>query len=150
MRFVDAWKRGKSDATFRKLRGKAIHIRPLKDAEGLSSPDCYEHISGAQHDADWRSDVSGNRDVFLVGASGSWIAEEDSPEVTQELVEALRVGIDWKGHATIDNPLTENARGRHVLLTGAVAQGVIVSMPKRRTVSAKGAKSGCQHECHCK
>lgn len=33
--FMEAWKRGKADRTFRGLRGGAIHIRPRKGAEAL-------------------------------------------------------------------------------------------------------------------
>jgi hypothetical protein len=44
MTFGEAWERGEVDDTFRKLRGWAIHVRPLKGAENLPSPICYEHI----------------------------------------------------------------------------------------------------------
>lgn len=149
MRFVDAWERGNSDTTFRKLRGKAIHIRPLRRSREIPAPGCYEHIPGAQHEDDWENDVKGNRDVFLVGEVGSWVASDDGPEVTQELVEALRFGIDWKGNATVKNPLTENARGKHVCLTGSIAQKVILMMPDLPTTTVKAESTGCQRKCSC-
>lgn len=149
MKFEEAWSRGEVDATFRKLRGGAIHIRPVKGAEGMPSPDCYEHIPGAPHEDDWKSDVRGNRDVFLAGASGSWVAEANGPEVTRELVEILRAGIDWNGCATVENPLTENAIGKHVVLTGPLAQQVILSMPKRATTTLAGKRSACETRCGC-
>jgi hypothetical protein len=120
--FDEAWERGNTDATFRKLRGGAIHIRPRRGAAGLRSPDCYEHIPGAPHEDDWSNDVRGNRDVFLVGDSTSWLASTNGPEVTPELIHCLRAGITWKGEATIENPLTKNARGNIEILCANSSQ----------------------------
>lgn len=76
----------------------------------------------APHEEDWRNDVRDDRDVFVVGSLHSWVVSADGPEVTPELIDCLRSGISWKGKATIGNPLTENAIGKHVLLIGEVAE----------------------------
>lgn len=148
--FMEAWKRGEADRTFRDLRGGAIHIRPRQGAETLPSPDCYEHIPGAQHEDDWRNDVRENRDVFLLGDSSSWVASENGPEVTPELAEWLRTGITWEGEATPSNPLTQNARGKHVLLAGQVADNIIHWVPSISTVTrTNGRRNRCAKSCDC-
>lgn len=149
--FMEAWRRGETDPTFRKMRGGAIHVRPRQGVDALQSPKCYEHIPGAPHEDDWENDVRGDRDVFLLGDRNSWIADESGPEVSNELVEWIKTGITWKGEATSSNPLTENARGKHVVLEGDIADRVIEWVPKLRTVllTAKGRMRGCRTHCVC-
>jgi hypothetical protein len=149
--FRAAWERGDFDPTFRKLRGMAMHIRPRRVTADVPSPDCYEHVHGAPHGGDWKNDVKGDRDVFLVGDPSSWLTSADGPEVTSELLEVLRGGITWKGEATLKNPLTNNARGKHVLLTGKLAEQVIRWMPKLMTdVKTRRDNSACERSCSCK
>lgn len=150
MTFREAWERGNIDATFRKLRGGPIHIRPKQGADSLPSPDCYEHIPDSPHWDDWKNDVFGNRDVFLVGDSSSWVVAANGPEVAPELVDRLQSGITWTGQATVKNPLTQNARGKHVLLTGNMANRVIRGMPRLKTNVTTGRnKSACKRSCSC-
>ena len=150
MTFKEAWNRGADDATFRGLRGWAIHIRPRQGAETLPSPDCYEHIADSPHEDDWQSDVRGDRDVFLVGDPSSWVVSDDGPEVTPELMEFLKVGITWEGDATLNNPLTQNAVGKHVLLTGETADRIIKWTPRLKTVAKAGrSETGCKRACSC-
>jgi hypothetical protein len=149
--FRDAWERGDFDPTFRMLRGVAIHIRPRRGTADLLSPDCYEHVLGAPHGDDWKNDVRGDRDVFLVGDPSSWLTSADGPEVTSELLEVLRGGITWKGEATLKNPLTKNAIGKHVLLTGKLAEQVIRWMPRLKAVEkTRRDNTACKRFCFCK
>jgi hypothetical protein len=148
--FREAWERGEIDPTFRKLRGGALHIRPKQGADILASPECYVHLPGSPHWDDWERDVSGDRDVFLVGDSKSWLVTANGPEVTLELVDCLQSGITWKGQATVKNPLTKNARGKHVLLTGKAANQAIRWMPRLKTDAKTGRnKSACKRSCSC-
>lgn len=152
--FRQAYERGKTDKTFRGIRGKAIHVRPRRFAVHFAGePECYEHINGAPHSDDWRTDIRGSRDVFLVGGRHSWVADSDkAPQVTEELVELLKEGINWKGHATIRNPLTENARGKHAVMTGRAAQEVISRVqrvPKPFNSSRRRSAYACVRTCSC-
>jgi hypothetical protein len=128
MSFRDAYEKGRTNNAFFNVRGKAIHLRPRKDvAYKRGNPECYVHIKGAHHGDDWRSDVKGDRDAFLVGRKGSWVADVEGPEVTQELVALLRQGCPstWTGQATVSNPLTQYPRGKHAVVTGEHAQQII-------------------------
>jgi hypothetical protein len=150
--FKEAYDRGEKDNVFRSLRGTAIHVRPADVPLHLAGdPNCYQHIQGAPHADEWRSDLKGAREVFLTGAKGSWVAEADGPVVTATLVELLRAGITWKGLATLDNPLTENARGKHACLTGRTADQVISLMPQisLQSVSSQHQHSACARKCSC-
>ncbi len=148
--FKAAWRLGDTDPLFRKLRGGAIHIRPRRGSEALPTPLCYEHLPGAQHEDDWEDDVRDNRDVFLLGDVGSWIADKNGPEVTPEIVELLKTGITWAGYATPNNPLTQYARGKHALLTGQAANKIISLVPKLKIVAGKKRrKNGCGRNCEC-
>ena len=154
MTFRQAYERGKTDKIFRAIRGKAIHVRPRRVAVPSSgSPECYEHIHGAPHSDDWRTDVRGIRDVFLVGGRHSWVVEGDkAPNVTEELVELLKEGTKWKGHPTVHNPLTENARGKHAFLTGRVARETIARMRRPLDTldfSRLRTASACLRTCSC-
>jgi hypothetical protein len=104
--FKQAYDRGKTDVVFRAIRGDAIHVRPRRVAVHLpGEPACYEHIRRGPHSDDWRTDIKGERDAFLVGDKASWVLESEGPEVTQELIGLLRKRITW-GQPTIRNPLT--------------------------------------------
>lgn len=151
MTFAQAYQRGKDDKLFRFARGNAIHVRPKRGSgEPRGDPGKYEHIPHAPHSSDWRTDIKGKRDVIFVGDSHSWAAEKGGPRVTEELVALLRVGIKWKGKPTIHNPLTENARGKHVLLIGKGANQVIqwVSEPSNRVLNS-GSRTSCHRHCSC-
>jgi hypothetical protein len=154
MTFRQAYERGKTDETFRAVRGTAIHVRPRRLAVHFpGDPEGYEHIHGAHHSDDWRADVRGKRDVFLVGGKYSWVIESDeAPEVTEELVELLKEGIHWRGNATIHNPLTEHAVGKHACVTGRAAQQVITWLGRvRRPVEASRPRTAsvCNRTCAC-
>jgi hypothetical protein len=151
MTFAEAYRRGETDRLFRLARGNAIHIRPKKGVVFVEGdPDAYAHIPHATHSSDWKSDVRGKRDAFFVGDKSSWAAESGGPVVTEDLVDLLREGIKWRGLATTQNPLTENARGKHVVLTGEVARQVIqwVREPRRRLLSSR-SRSRCGRRCSC-
>jgi hypothetical protein len=138
MTFADAYRRGDSDRLFRLARGNAIHVCPKEVGEHIrGNPELYEHISGAMHPLKWPTDIRGDRDVFISGANGSWVAATEGPLVTTELVNLLQNKITW-GTATIENPLTRNARGKHVCLTGEIARRIIewVSEPGKRVFSS--------------
>ena len=153
MSFAEAYGRGETDRLFRLARRNAIHVRPKQSLNKLQGvPTTYEHIPGAQHSSVWRSDIKGKRDVFLLGANGSWAAGSGGPVVTSEVVELLREGITWRGNATTQNPLTENARGKHIRLTGKTAQQLIDWMPspsKRLVSSTSGSRTSCRRKCSC-
>jgi len=152
MTFKEAYDRGKKDNVFRALRGTAIHVRPLDVPLHMSgNPNCYDHIPGAPHEEDWQSDLKGKGDVFLTGAAGSWVAEGDGPIVTEKLVELLRAGITWKGLATVENPLTRNARGKHVCVTGRAANQIISWVPRisMQSVSSEHQCNACARKCSC-
>jgi len=152
MTFAGAYQRGETDRLFRLARRNAIHIRPKRGVGRLDGdPDMYEHIPHAPHSSDWRTDIKGKRDVFFTGENGSWIAGKDGPQVTEKLVELLREGITWRGHATLRNPLTENPRGKHALLTGNAARRVIdwVPEPTKRLLSSPLRPTCCQRKCSC-
>jgi hypothetical protein len=137
MTFAEAYERGDTDRLFRLARGNAIHVRPREVGEHVRrNPDAYEHIPRAMHPDNWRTDIRGDRDVFISGANGSWVADEEPPVVTQDLVDLLPKEKGG-GVPTIQNPLTRNARGRHVCLTGDTACRVIewVSEPGKRVFS---------------
>lgn len=149
--FAQAYKRGEADRLFRLARGNAIHVRPKRSVDLIEgNPDTYEHIPRATHASDWRSDIRGKRDAFFVGDNNSWAAEGGGPGVTEDLVNVFREGIKWRGNPTIQNPLTENARGKHVLLTGEAARRVIqwVPEPSKRLVSS-GSRRKCGRHCSC-
>jgi len=124
----DGWKI--SNKFFRAARGHAIHVRPKRETNFKSGKTAsYEHIADAPHGNKWCNDIRGKRDVFLVGSKVSWVAAENGPKVTRELIELLQKGINW-GRATVKNPLTQNARGKHAVLTGADAQRVTDWVPR--------------------
>jgi hypothetical protein len=151
MTFAEAYRRGETDRLFRLARGNAIHVRPKRGIDHVDgNPNTYEHIPHATHSSDWRTDIKGERDAFFVGDKDSWAAEGGGPVVTEELVELLREGIKWRGKPTIQNPLTENARGKHVLLTGESARRVIqwVPEPRKRLFSSR-SRTACGRHCSC-
>jgi hypothetical protein len=151
MTFAQAYERGETERLFRLARGNAIHVRPRKGVDAvMGDPDSYEHIPHATHSSDWKADIRGERDAFFVGDKNSWAAEDGGPAVTQELVELLREGITWKGNPTIQNPSTENARGKHALLTGKAAGRVIqwVHQPQKRLRSSR-SRARCGRRCSC-
>jgi hypothetical protein len=150
--FAQAYKRGETDERFRLARGNAIHVLPRKGVDTVEGdPDTYEHIPHATHSSDWRTDIEGRKDAFFVGDKDSWVAESQGPIVTEELVELLREGIKWRGHATVHNPLTENPRGKHALLTGEAARRVIdwVPEPTKRMLSSPSKTTCCHRKCAC-
>jgi hypothetical protein len=159
MSFRDAYEKGRTNNAFFNVRGKAIHLRPCKDVAYIrGNPECYVHIKGAHHEDDWRSDVKGNRDAFLVGRGGSWVAEVEGPIITPELVELLSGGFPstWKGHATVSNPLTQYARGKHVLVTGETAQRIVSWIQREQQgvrnpiQSSSGSRIACARICSCR
>jgi hypothetical protein len=152
MTFGAAYELGKTDIVFKSIRRGAIHVRPAKDVKFLPGvPESYEHIPNAGHAHDWASDLRGDRDVFLVGGKDSWIVEAEGPEVTQELVELLKEGISWAGNATLKNPLTQNAIGKHVLLTGGTAKKVISWVPRvRNPLQFSRRRTKCVRTCSCR
>lgn len=151
--FAEAYRRGRTDHVFRAARGCAIHVRPRAGAAFLPGwPSSYEHIPGAPHLEGWRNDIRGERDAFLVGDVRSWVAGDDGPEVTMDLVSLLRAGVTWKGEPTLENPLTKNARGKHAVVEGAAARRIIDLMrPKRMrsTESSSRAFNACHGRCGC-
>lgn len=153
MTFAKAYERGETDRIFRLARGNAIHVRPRKGSNRVAGNHlAYEHIPGADHSSGWQADIEGKRDAFIVGMPGSWVAGHDGPVVTDELVELLREGIPWKkGHATVKNPLTEHARGKHALLTGVAARRLIkwVPEPAKRLHSSPSTATRCRRKCSC-
>jgi hypothetical protein len=151
MTFAQAYNRGETDRLFRFARGNAIHVRPKKGVNHVEGdPDTYEHIPRATHSSDWRTDIRGKRDTFFFGDKDSWAAESGGPVVTQELVELLREGIKWRGKPTIQNPLTENARGKHALLTGEFALSVIHWLPRpRKRLFSSRSRIRCGRHCSC-
>jgi hypothetical protein len=152
MTFAKAYERGETDRLFRLVRGNAIHVRPKKGIHHLAgNADTYEHIPHATHSSAWRKDIDRKRDAFLVGMRGSWAAGPGGPVVTEELVELLREGVTWKGHSTVQNPLTENPRGKHALLTGNAARRVIdwVPEPTKRLLSSSSRTICCRRNCSC-
>jgi hypothetical protein len=151
MTFAQACWRGEKNGTFKAARGHAIHVRPKEGAEykpgDLKS---YEHISRAPHPHKWRKDIVGRKDVFLVGGKGSWVAEGDGLIVTEHLAELLRKGIDWSGEATVRNPLTQNTRGKHALVTGTAARAILSLIPPvMRTIRSSGLRTVCVRDCPC-
>jgi hypothetical protein len=151
MTFAKAYELGGMDRLFRLARGNAIHVRPKKGIDRVAgNPNTYEHIPHATHSSDWKTDIKGKRDAFFVGDKNSWAAESGGPVVTEELVELLREGIPWRGNPTIENPLTENARGKHALLTGEAARRVIewVPEPSKRLLSSR-SRIKCGRHCSC-
>jgi hypothetical protein len=151
MTFAEAYRRGETDRLFRLARGNAIHVRPKRGIDHVpGNPDTYEHIPHSTHSSDWRTDIQGKRDAFFVGDKDSWAAEAGGPVVTDGLVELLRDEIKWRGKPTIQNPLTENARGKHVLLTGEAARRVIewVPEPSKRLFSSR-SRTRCGRRCSC-
>jgi hypothetical protein len=151
MTFAQAYERGETDRLFRLARGNAIHVRPKKGVDAVrGNPASYEHIPHATHSSDWKADIRGERDAFFVGDKNSWAAEGGGPAVREELVELLREGIKWRGNPTIENPLTENARGKHALLTGKAARRVIewVPDPSKRLLSSL-SRIKCGRHCSC-
>jgi hypothetical protein len=152
MTFADAYQRGETDRLFRLARRNAIHVRPRRGTHHVDGvPETYEHIPNADHSSDWRTDIEGERDAFFVGENGSWVAGYGGPVVTQELVDLLRTGVTWKGDATLQNPLTENPRGKHALLKGNAARRVIewVRKPAKRLLSSPSTASRCHRKCSC-
>jgi hypothetical protein len=151
MTFAEAYERGESDRLFRLARGNAIHVRPKKGIDHVAgNAGAYEHIPHAPHSSHWQSDIEGKKDAFLVGLRGSWVAGRDAPVVTEELVELLREGIKW-GNPTLQNPLTEHARGKHALLTGIAAHRLIkwVPEPNKRLHSSPSNATRCRRKCSC-
>jgi hypothetical protein len=154
MTFADAYERGKTDRLFRLARRNAIHVRPRRDIEHIpGNPSTYEHIPGATHSKDWPKDIEEKgekRDTFLVGDKSSWAAEQGGPLVTQELIEMIRIGIKGGAGPTIHNPLTQNARGKHALVTGKAAQQIIkwVPEPSKRLLSSR-SRTTCHRTCSC-
>jgi hypothetical protein len=152
MTFAEAYERGEKNRLFRLARRNAIHVRPKRGIEQVGGdPEAYEHIPRATHSTDWWTDIDGKRDAFLVGKRGSWAAGPGGPVVTEELVELLREGITWRGHATLQNPLTENPRGKHALLIGNAARKVIqwVPEPTNRLLSSSSRTTCCHRKCSC-
>jgi hypothetical protein len=152
MTFKEAYDRGKEDKVFLSLRGTAIHVRPLDvPVHVAGDPNCYEHIQGAPHKDEWQSDLRGTRDVFLTGTKGSWVAAANGPEVTEALIELLKKGISWKGLATVSNPLTENAVGRHACVSGPASHQIIKWVPQilMQSVSSQHQHSACESKCSC-
>lgn len=152
MTFADAYARGKDDKLFRALRGRAIHVRPVKGVPfEAGNPSSYEHIPGAPHPGKWQTDIQGKRDVFLSGARGSWVAQANAPLSDQELVSLLQDGLE-NDLATVHNPLGRNPRGKHALITGSAARGIISWTPGMKgTVrfSDGKARTICAHKCSC-
>jgi len=152
MAFAEAYQRGETDRLFRLARRNAIHIRPKRGVGHVDGdPDTYDHIPHATHSTDWRTDIKGKRDVFFTGENCSWVAGKGGPVVTEELVDLLREGIPWRGHATVRNPLTENPRGKHALLTWSAARRVIewIPEPTKRLLSSSSKARCCQRKCSC-
>lgn len=157
MTFREAYERGKTDKVFRAIRGTAIHVRPRGLAAHFSpgDPECYEHIRGAHHSKDWKSDVRGRRDVFIVGEKQSWVIQSKAaPEVKAELVELLKEGIHWKGLPTIRNPFTEHAQGKHATVTGFAAAQIISRFSRLRVrrpleESRPETSCPCDRTCAC-
>jgi hypothetical protein len=153
MTFGEAYLRGKRNTFLRAARGHAIHVCPKKGSSFRAGETAtYEHIPDAPHANKWRNDIRGKRDVFLVGSREPWVAAASAPVVTQGLVNLLKTGISWSGKATVKNPLTRNARGKHAFLTGRDAQSVInwvprVSHPVRSSDPAMC--SVCMRSCSC-
>ncbi len=145
--FAEAFRRGNGkDGTgklYKSLRAsgrngerdtKPIHIKP-RDKEVYEvqngDPNRYEHILGAPHEDDWETDIRGAKDCFLIGSNGSWVAGKDGPVVTSDLVDLIATGISC-GRATVDNPLTQNARGKHATIVGDDAVKLIHLMENLR------------------
>lgn len=151
MTFAQAYWKGEKNKTFRAARRHAIHVRPKRGAEYKpGDAKSYEHIARAPHPHKWRNDILGRKDVFLVGGTGSWVAENDGPVVTEHLVELLRKGIDWSGEATVRNPLTQNARGKHALVTGKAALAILSLIPPvKKTIRFSDLRTVCVRDCPC-
>ncbi len=151
--FGEAYQRGKSNSRLRAARGHAIHMRPKRGlAFHPGDVGSYEHIPGAPHGDDWASYVEGKRDVFLIGAPESWVAESQAPVVDGTLLKLLKIGARWKGHATIDNPLTENARGRHAKIGGKTARQIrewIAERSPSERVQQSHSHTRCGRKCDC-
>jgi hypothetical protein len=152
MTFAEAYLRGNTDRLFRAARGHAIHVRPKEESNlKRGNTASYEHITDAPHAHKWRKDIKGKRDVFLVGSRKSWVAGVNGPEVTGELIELLQKGVNW-GKATVKNPLTQNARGKHAVLSGRDARRVLDWVPrvsKRVQNSEPATRSVCVRSCSC-
>lgn len=152
--FAEAYKRGEADEAFRAARGCAIHVRPKAGKtfrKGL--PGCYEHIPKAPHSKDWQNDIRGERDVLLVADDSSWVATTNGPEITEDLIKAIRKVKKWKNPPTVQNPLSRNARGQHVIIRGRAAQKIISAMSGLRlsppaSLTAKRTRE-CAHRCRC-
>lgn len=154
MTFGKAYRRGEAEKSFQAARGHAIHVRPKPGRPfQAGKPACYQHIKGAPHQKTWREDLRGERDVLFEGSDDSWVAEATGPVVTEELVALLRSGIKWGAKATVKNPLTQNARGRHAIVTGADATRLVrlIQRPKH-TIEFSDPKSrtSCQGSCECR
>jgi hypothetical protein len=105
MTFAEAYDRGESDRLFLLARRNAIHVRPKIGIDYIpGNSETYEHIPGATHSSDWRTDIKGKKDVCFVGQNGSWVAEKGGPAVTEELVELFREGITWKARQLFKIP----------------------------------------------
>jgi hypothetical protein len=153
MTFAEAYLRGNTDRLFRAARGHAIHVRPKEESNlKPGNKASYEHITDAPHAHKWGKDIKGKRDVFLVGSRKSWVAASSAPAVNHELVGLLKFGIGWSGKATVRNPLTQNARGKHAVLTGRDAQRVIDWVPRPSHPvrnSEPATRSVCVRSCSC-
>jgi hypothetical protein len=85
-----------------------------------------------------------------VGGKGSWVAERDGPIVTEPLVKLLRKGIGWSGEATVRNPLTQNARGKHARVTGKAARAILSFIPPvKKTIRFSDLRTACVRDCPC-
>lgn len=153
MTFAEAYKRGRRNRYLRAARGHVIHVRPkLGTRFEPGNPACYEHIAGAPHASKWRSDLKGERDVFLLSSAGSWVAEAHGPVVSEEMVRLLRTGIHWRGQPTVRNPLTRNARGRHAIVVGHAATKLLRLVRRPRQIvqhSGRAGKIACFSKCVC-
>jgi hypothetical protein len=100
-----------------------------------------------------RTTFAGERDAFLVGDDRSWVAGAGGPEVTEKLVSLLGAGITWKGQASVRNPLTQNARGKHALICGQAAHKIVELMAgvKMRPEDWPHSKipKACSGRCGC-
>jgi hypothetical protein len=153
MTFGEAYLRGKRNKLLRVARGHAIHVRPKERSNFRPGETAsYKHIPNAPHANGWRKDIKGKRDAFLVGSRKSWVAAASAPEVTQDLVDLLKKGINWSGKATVKNPLTQNARGKHAVLTRRDAQRIIDWVPlvsRHVRFSDPATRSVCVSSCSC-
>ena len=148
--FAEAYRRGERDPAFRAARGGPIHVRPKKGVAFVRGwPPSYAHIKGATHVQDWKGDIWRERDAFLAGDRGSWVAGAVGPEVTENLVSLLGAGINLKGETTVQNPLTKNSRGKHAVVEGAAARKIVNLMRAKRVISIETSPIGPVFDaCH--